>query len=174
MSLKELTLEKHRQAEETPFMKALFNGVLPLSVWADFLYQKWNFYSVIEQRAREFNLIDDMPEVCREKQLYDDYVAINIADKNPWVSDITQEYCEYLYSLNSADQVLAHFYTWHMGDMYGGQMINKILNTSNSHLYFDNRAELINKLRAKLDDNMANEANVAFDWAIRILNSYDI
>jgi hypothetical protein len=29
-------------------------------------------------------------------------------------------------------------------------------------------------IRAKLKDDMADEANIAFDWAIKLLNDYDV
>jgi hypothetical protein len=32
---------------------------------------------------------------------------------------------------------------------------------------------LIAVMRSKLSDSMAEEANIAFDWAIQILNEYD-
>jgi heme oxygenase len=69
--------------------------------------------------------------------------------------------------------LLAHLYTWHMGDMYGGQMIKKILPGSHSNLEFENAEELKTNLRAKLDDSLGNEANKAFEWAIKIMDTYN-
>jgi heme oxygenase len=60
-----------------------------------------------------------------------------------------------------------------MGDMFGGQMIKKIIDAPSSHLDFENAAELKTTIRSKLTDDMADEANVAFDWAIKILNHYE-
>ena len=48
MSLKELTAEKHKEAETTPFMKAVFDRTLPQDLWIDWTYQKWLFYGAIE------------------------------------------------------------------------------------------------------------------------------
>jgi heme oxygenase len=60
-----------------------------------------------------------------------------------------------------------------MGDMYGGQMIKKILNIDSPSLTFENRATLIDRLEQKLDIDLVKEANIAFEWAYKILNSYD-
>jgi heme oxygenase len=60
-----------------------------------------------------------------------------------------------------------------MGDMFGGQMIKKIVPGSHRNLEFQNADALKIAIRAKLDDSMADEANLAFDWAIRMMRDYD-
>jgi hypothetical protein len=57
--------------------------------------------------------------------------------------------------------------------MYGGQMIKKVLNIQDSSLTFENRIDLIQKLENKLDLDLVPETVIAFDWAYKILNSYD-
>jgi hypothetical protein len=61
-----------------------------------------------------------------------------------------------------------------MGDMFGGQMIKKIIDAPHRHLEFENSRDLMFVLRGMLDDSMADEANVAFNWAIKILETYDV
>jgi heme oxygenase len=60
-----------------------------------------------------------------------------------------------------------------MGDMFGGQMIKKLIDAPHTHLEFANVMELVAVMRPMLTDDLADEANVAFDWAIKILNEYD-
>jgi len=60
-----------------------------------------------------------------------------------------------------------------MGDMFGGQMIKKIIEAPHRHLEFENAKDLMFVLRGMLDDSMGDEANRAFDWAIKILETYD-
>jgi len=60
-----------------------------------------------------------------------------------------------------------------MGDLFGGQMIKKLVDEPHSSLDFLDPPVLIAAMRGKLSDDMAEEANIAFDWAIRILNEYD-
>mgnify|MGYP003353756242 CR=1 FL=1 len=51
MSLKELTADKHKEAESTNFMRAVFARKLPDNLWADWTYQKALFYGAIEGAA---------------------------------------------------------------------------------------------------------------------------
>jgi heme oxygenase len=60
-----------------------------------------------------------------------------------------------------------------MGDMFGGQMIKQIVPGPHRNLEFEDARTLMTNIRAKLDDSMADEANVAFAWAIRMMEDYD-
>ena len=173
MSLKELTKASHTAAEKTKFMKAVFSGNMKQDVWADFLYQKSLFYNAIESCADLLNIIDDVPGIRRSKLLLDDYNALS-EYRDSRYKKVTLDYYRYITALYpDREKLLAHLYTWHMGDLHGGQMIKKVLPFSHNHLEFENREELINSLRAKLNDNMSEEANIAFDWAIKIMKEYD-
>jgi heme oxygenase len=60
-----------------------------------------------------------------------------------------------------------------MGDLYGGQMIKKIVPGQHRSLEFKDSELLKTTLRSKLKDTMGDEANVSFDWAIKLMNSYE-
>jgi len=68
---------------------------------------------------------------------------------------------------------MAHIYVRHMGDLFGGQMLAKLLPGPNNMFKFDNMPELIKTFRTKLDISMADEANKAFQYNIDILKEYD-
>jgi heme oxygenase len=86
---------------------------------------------------------------------------------------VTAQYCYYLLSLiGQPERIMAHLYVWHMGDLFGGQMIKKIMPGPHRNLEFNNPDELKVKIRSKLNDNMADEANVAFEWAIKLMETY--
>jgi hypothetical protein len=53
-------------------------------------------------------------------------------------------------------------------------MIKRLIPGSHIAFEFENKDQLISTIRSKLDDSMADEANLAFDWAIRILQEYDV
>lgn len=174
MSLKEATAEKHREAESTPFMKAVFNKSLPFSLWTDWTYQKWLFYKAIEMSAQKHGLLNNLPNIQRTLFLYDDYTEMN-KDRFPYkFRPIVIEYYNYILSIDSnPDKIMSHLYTWHMGDLFGGQMIKKLIDAPHKSLDFDNSTELKSLIREKLNDSMAEEANIAFDWAIRMMRDYD-
>ena len=68
---------------------------------------------------------------------------------------------------------MAHLYVWHMGDLFGGQMIKKLVDAPTTALEFDEVDSMKEIFYAKINDDMANEANVAFDWALKIMGEYD-
>lgn len=176
MSLKELTKEKHTEAEQTPFMKAVFSKTLPPQVWTYWTYNKMHWYNVIELRAREAGLLDDINGLERTYKLYRDFrdmAGKYHKDYNMGVE--SERYCEYILELQTPEQILAHLYVWHMGDLYGGQAIKKILSDLPSRsLDFNNAEAIIPAFRAKLSDELAPEAIVAFDWAIRLMSQFVI
>ena len=174
MSLKELTANKHQQAEDTRFMKAVFAKTLPFDLWIDFTYQKQLWYKEIEFAARKAGLLNALPGFERAGLIMDDYQAMNkpLGSFNTY-KEVTKEYAMYIRSLDDPKRIMAHLYTWHMGDLHGGQMIKKIVEAPHTHLEFENRADLIKNMRTMLSDDMGDEANIAFDWAIKIMESYD-
>ena len=174
MSLKELTQEQHRLAEQTPFMKAVFAGNLPVEVWADYTHNKSLWYNAIETMAKSRGLLDDLPDLERTHKLYLDYKEMTNGESKHQYRPAAIEYYKYILSLNNPDQIMAHLYTWHMGDLYGGQMIKRVLSTvPHRNLEFKDADTLKTTIRAKLNDGMADEANQAFAWAIKIMNEYN-
>ena len=175
MSLKDLTAEKHKEAETTPFMRAVFARTLPRELWADWTYQKTLFYGAIEGAAGANRLLNDLPDLRRAFYLYQDFDEMWPKDQpRPAYRPIVIDYYNYLLSISKdPNRVMAHLYTWHMGDMFGGQMIKKIVDAPHRNLEFSDPKTLMTNIRSKLDDSMGDEANTAFEWAIRMMRDYD-
>jgi heme oxygenase len=172
MSLKELTKHNHDRAESTAFMRAVFDGTLPLESWADFTAKKCFVYGAIESVARPAGLLEGLAGIERADLLIADYQEMT--GTVPVSDPTTNEYVSYIMNLhNEPDRIMAHLYTWHMGDLFGGQMIKKIISAPHRALDFENADELKTSIRTKLNDAMADEANKAFEWAIKILETYD-
>lgn len=183
MSLREITKNKHTEAEKTAFMKLVFEGRMPADVWKDYTYNKMMWYAAIEAKAHAEGLLTDLPGIDRAYLLYRDWKAIGsehvIKDESFYVRPTTKQYVQHILDLEPG-LVLAHLYTWHMGDLFGGQMIkNKINfqtsdNTTFPHysLQFNNPDELKSKIYAKLSDDLGAEAIRAFEFAIKIMNDY--
>lgn len=172
MSLKELTKESHTAAESTKFMKAVFAKKLPLHLWADWTFQKVHFYKAIEDRCRSAGLLNDLQGLERHQLLLEDWHEMDPTTGYREPKKTTQDYVDYINSLDTK-LVLAHLYTWHMGNMFGGQMIKRIVDAPHRNLEFTNVDNLKNALRAKLNDSLADEANRAFAWAIKMMNEYE-
>ena len=175
MSLKEVTKEIHDRAENTAFMKAVFQQKMPKELWADWTYQKSLFYGTIEGAAGANRLLGDLPDLRRAFYLYQDFVDLWDKDTTrPNFRPVVVDYHNYLLSISKDPvKVMAHLYTWHMGDMFGGQMIKKIVPGPHRNLEFVDAKTLKEKIREKLTDDMGEEAIVAFEWAIRMMDSYN-
>jgi heme oxygenase len=170
MSIKELTADKHREAETTAFMQAVFKGTMDRKTWADFIWQKAHFYRVIEFHCNRAGYLDDLPSIQRAERLGNDYIEIG---EFTFTRKTTHDYMSYLNYLDE-HKMLAHLYVWHMGDLFGGQMMKRVLpGLPHTSLDFDNADLLKANIRAKITDDLADEANVAFDWAIKLLHEYD-
>ena len=173
MSLKELTKHNHTLAEKTPFMKAVFKKEVPKKVWTDYIYNKMYFYTILETIAREEGLLEDLPGIERASKLHQDFIAMK-DDVVPVVYGAVTSYCSYLLNLKDPKDTMAHLYVWHMGDLHGGQMIKNMLpDFSHKSLEFEDVDILKSKIREKLDDSMADEANRAFEFAIEILGYFN-
>lgn len=174
MSLKDATKDKHTAAEATGFMKSVFDGTLDMDKWADFTHQKSLIYNGIEGSAGACGLLADLPDIQRAHYLYLDYKEMTNGQMHHPYRQVAIDYYHYIKSLYPDKQrVLAHLYVWHMGDLFGGQMIKKVIKAPHRALDFKDPATLMTNLRGKLDNSLADEANVAFDWAIKLLQSYE-
>lgn len=176
MSLKELTAEKHKLAESTAFMKAIFDRKMTIELWADYTYQRSLIYNGIEGVAGACGLTQDLPDLPRAHYLYLDYKNM-MQDKLYTITyrQTAIDYYKYILGLYpDAKRIMAHLYVWHMGDLFGGQALKRIVPGSHRSLEFKNVDQLKQTIREKLDDSMADEANIAFDWAIKLLQEYDV
>jgi heme oxygenase len=174
MSLKELTKDNHIRAEKTAFMQMVINGTLPMDIWKDFVYQKYCIYDILENLADKINLLEGLDDIKRAGYLLEDAREM-YNNRLPSANYITVKYIKYLISINNdAKKLMAHVYTWHMGDLFGGQMIKRLIKAPHRGLDFDNADLLKINVRAKLNDTMAEEANIAFNWAIKLMEQYTL
>ena len=171
MSLRELTAEKHKDAERQAFVKELLGGSITEERYATFLYNLHPVYNVLEMFAIANGLLADIPEVRRAPKIQADYQELWKNPTAPKLCPTVPKYMKYIKDelANDPDRLMAHLYVRHMGDLAGGQMIAKRVPGSGTMYQFDNVDELKNKIRAKLKDSMGDEANVAFDIAIDMM-----
>jgi len=171
MSLKELTHEKHKSAERQEFVKVMFSGKIDPLFYATFLENQHPIYEILEVCAMQHGLLNGLPDVCRSKAIYSDLFEItdNHA-KKPMLLPVVKEYIDYIINLSNTNPKLlfAHVYVRHMGDLSGGQMIAKKVPGSGKFYQFEDSEALKAAIRERLDDSLADEANVCFDFAIKL------
>ena len=171
MSLRELTAEKHHDAERTEFVKELLGGSITEERYATFLFNLHPIYHVLESFAMINGSMDGLDELCRANSIYEDYLELWKDIKPPELCPTVDQYLKYIKDelAPNPDRLFAHIYVRHMGDLAGGQMIAKRVPGSGTMYKFENGEELKNKIRSKLNDTMGDEANVAFDFAISLM-----
>jgi len=166
MSLKELTTEKHVAAEAHPFTKLLISGNMPKEVYADYLLNQHMAYLALEDLASSNNLLAGIEPIRRANAIRNDLQELGITDKLK-IYPATIKYVDHLATL-TPQELMANIYVRHMGDMYGGQMIKKVIPGSGTMYNFQNRSDLAAELRTRLTDDMAVEANVCFDLILEL------
>jgi heme oxygenase len=170
MSLKELTYEHHRNAETRPFVKVLFSGKVDPKLYATYLKNQHPMYEILEVCAMPHGLMSDYPTIRRAPAILSDFQELWGDDPSqPKMCPVVDEYIKYIISIkDDPKKLLAHLYVRHFGDLSGGQMIAKRVPGSGKYYQFDGDPEQIkNILRSKLDDSLADEAKVCFDFAAR-------
>lgn len=166
MSLRDAIKAKHDAAEAHPFTALLFSGSISKKAYAIYLFNMLRIYDALESRARLQGLLDDLEGIERVDAILNDFTELGVVEPMQVVPAV-EEYVTYL---STVLNVLAHIYVRHMGDMYGGQMLKSKVPGSGEMYQFQNRADLVAKLRAKLTDDLADEANVAFDFVLKIFD----
>jgi heme oxygenase (biliverdin-producing, ferredoxin) len=171
MSLKELTWEKHKIAERSAFAKLLISGKISTSDYVNYLVQMGAIYRAIESKARSMRLLDNLEDLCRFIKIEQDIIELVGEDHGIQYLTETMEYVDFIDSLTDPKSVLANIYVRHMGDLYGGQMIAKKVPGSGRFYQFKNKGKLIEEIRKFADDNLAYDANIAFDYNIKIMKA---
>jgi heme oxygenase (biliverdin-producing, ferredoxin) len=171
MSLKELTHEQHRRAETRPFVKVLFKGDVHPKLYATYLKNQHLTYEILEVCAMPHGLLAGLPEIRRAPAILEDFLELWGDDTtHPKIMPVVDEYIKYILSIkDDPKKLLAHIYVRHMGDLSGGQMIAKRVPGSGKYYQFGDDPEKIKEaIRAKLDDSLADEAKVCFDFAAKL------
>lgn len=173
MALRELVKEVHTEAEESPFAQLLMSGDISEQQYAHYLFNQLNAYEALESRADKLGILVDIPRIKRTPHIFSDYVDLNRSSAvNVFPS--VHEYIGYVKNLNE-EQCWAHIYVRHFGDMYGGNMISKRIPFGFHSMYqFENKKELIEYVRNKLNDNMADEAKIVFGYAITLFKELEV
>lgn len=167
-NLKELTKDNHTSAERQEFVKILFSGKINPDLYATYLHNQFPMYELLEVCAMPHGLLSDIPEICRAKNIRKDFEELwGDRQENPQMCAVVKKYVDHIMSIkDDPKKLMAHIYVRHMGDLAGGQMIAKRVPGKGLYYQFDgDHDELKNKIRAKLDDSMADEAKVCFEFA---------
>lgn len=165
-SLREAIHDLHHVAENTRFTKLLLSGDITPEAYSRFLRNLSPIYSLLEGHAIRNGLVTDIFGILRAQQIRRDLDELNCLPTD--LSNTVALYLDHIdyIAKHNPKLLLAHLYVRHFGDMYGGQMIKKVVPGSGTMYDFENKKELIEKVRAMLTLDLADEANVAMQFAI--------
>lgn len=164
-----MTEEVHRRAERSEFAHKLIKGLTPEEYYK-YLYNQYLIYSVLETYV--YNIIPELKDICRASLIYEDLRELEVKYDVPRATQdtmlpVVRAYEKHVHNLDR-NGLLAHVYVRHFGDMYGGQMIKKRNPGSGKMYEFNNVEEIKTRVRAMLSDDMAEEANRCFEFAIQL------
>jgi heme oxygenase len=173
-TLKEQTYEKHKEAEAQPFIKEIFQKKVSKHKYAEYLYQLYLIYHAMENIAGpKLGAYEGIPGLYRSKAIFEDFQELAVPDKTYTIKESTLKYIQYIMDITEHNDLLAHMYVRYLGDLNGGQIFAKLIPGSGTMFQFENKEELTNNFRAKLNDNMGLEACVAFDFNIAIVKEFN-
>ena len=200
--LRTKTQKAHTAAENVGFMKCFVNGVVDRECFANFLGNLYFVYSELEaavERYQNHPIVGKIyfPELNRKSNLEADlefYYGKNWKQKiTP--SPITQNYVNHIRKIaaSSPELLIGHTYTRYMGDLSGGQMLQKIAQSTlklegyqgTSFYHFEqipDKKAFKNKYREALDalpvdditaEKIVTEANHAFSLNMQIVKELE-
>ena len=162
-----MTWEEHKNAERQAFVKELMGGISKQR-YADFLHALHPQYHLLESFAKLHNLLD----VEIAPNIYADFHELceQLEDYKPTEYPVVKEYMDHIMSIkDDPHKLMAHIYVRHMGDLSGGQMIAKRVPGSTKFYQFDEDVDVLkDKIRTRLDDSMAEEAKICFNFATEL------
>ena len=119
--IKDLTMEKHKNAERQQFVKILMSGNIDKQLYATYLYNQLQCYSTLEKYGMHNSLFQQTPGLQRAESIQYDYKKLWKGDEPPIITESTKEYCKHLDSImDDAEKLYAHIYVRHLGDLSGG------------------------------------------------------
>jgi len=174
MSLKELTWENHKSAERKKFASILMSGSIDPFLYYKYLTNQYYMYVTLESKLPLDKL--EIADIRRAGLMRMDLLELELEygfdkDKYPQndlLTRSTKDYLSYCESKDKPEDLIPHMYVRHFGDMYGGAMISKKVPGLGRMYAFKDKEGLKTKVRAILNDDMADEANACFEFAIRL------
>jgi len=172
MSLKELTMKQHHNAERQKFAGVLMSGKISEDTYIKYLMNQHHCYSALEN-LKEFKLPDKRLKRSKKIQKDIDELLDLLPEYDYQLSEVltdsTLDYGKYVKeSINTYEDFMAHVYVRYLGDLRGGQMISKKIPGSGKYYEFESPNELATSIYSQLNDDMAEEAKKVFDYATRL------
>ena len=179
LDIKELTMQHHKDAERQAFVRILMSGEIDEKLYATYLYNQLQCYSVLEKYGLHNSLFRDTPGLLRAEHIHYDYRHLwTDIGAPPEITQSTKDYIAHIESIqDEAMKLYAHIYVRHMGDLSGGQMIMKKTPGPNRYYRFKHKEvgdykrivkETINTYLNVYEHSVVPEAKYCFESATKL------
>lgn len=168
-----ITRAKHKEVEALPLIQELMHGKVTEEKYAAYLFELYAIYSTLESLADKLGLLDGLVDIHRSEKIKLDLNEL-APSYNRDLTNSTMEYLKYIQELSENNDkkhlLFAHIYVRHMGDLYGGKLMARVVPGSGKSYEFSDRPTLIKQFNERLYLELGDEANLAFDHFINIFN----
>ena len=135
-------------------------------------------YNVLEQATI---IPPHLNKIHRARRIFEDIRELEEAfglEPDGIFPPSVNEYASRIAMLQESDNnhgLLAHMYVRHFGELHGGQMIKKKIPGNGLMYEFEGDTKyLIEEFRKLLDDDMAEEAKICFDFASQLFDELSV
>ena len=179
LDIKEITMKHHKNAERQEFVRILMSGNIDEKLYATYLYNQFQCYSVLEKYGLHNSLFRDTPGLLRAEHIHYDYRSLwTDIGSPPEITQSTKDYIAHIESIqDEAMKLYAHIYVRHLGDLSGGQMIMKKTPGPNRYYKFKHKEvgdykrivrETINSYLNVYEHSVLPEATFCFESATKL------
>ena len=160
LDIKDLTMQHHKDAERQAFVRILMSGNIDEKLYATYLYNQFQCYSVLEKYALHNSLFRDTPGLLRAEHIHYDYRNLwSDIGTPPEITQSTKDYIEHIEKIqDEAMKLYAHVYVRHMGDLSGGQMIKS--KTPGPNRYYIFKHNEVRDYRQTVKETISTYLNV--------------
>ena len=155
------------------------SGEIDEKLYATYLYNQLQCYSVLEKYGLHNSLFRDTPGLLRAEHIHYDYRALwTDIGLPPEITQSTKDYIAHIESIqDEAMKLYAHIYVRHMGDLSGGQMIMRKTPGPNRYYRFKDKQvgeyrrivkETINTYLNVYEHSVVPEAIYCFESATKL------
>lgn len=171
--LRDITNAKHREVEALPLIQCLMQGHATVPIYVAYLYELKEIYKHIETLAKKHGILQGLEGIERYELISKDLLELDSTHSHNLMPS-TEKYIAHLHELandeNRKHLLMAHVYVRHMGDLYGGKLMARVIPGNGFAYQFDDRPRLIKAFNDKLSIDLGDEANLAFNYFINIFS----
>jgi heme oxygenase len=172
-TLRELTAEAHKKAEDTVFMRLLMAKAITEEEYMSYLTQITLVYTGLEYAAEKVGILKELDGISRLDNVRADLAELNakLGIRSRLYSE-TISYYNDIIDMTDRDTILGHFYVRYAGDMYGGQMLKTLVPGSGKLYDFGDKLPVLRqRMRELATPNLAEHAKDAFTRTIDVVNA---